>query len=266
MTSSAKVHRFGKMLAGFAAIAAAIVACAPSPGASSEHFVITNNNYFKAENSGTILKLGGTRSNPTLTPTQTLETGITTDGALNFPSLQIAHAHGQACIFLGNAEAAGNAISAFKFPGLQLVGNYSDPNLTGFTIGFAMASHGTSLYVSLSEGTGANITYFIDAWQINEDCSLSLLHSTSVPNWLNSLGITPDGKTVIGAYAYKGGIADSFSVDAGGALKELGPFGLDIYNGPQGMAITADGKYTFFALATGAETEIEFFPINPMGH
>ena len=62
MTSSAKVRRFGKMLAGFAAIAAAIVACAPSPGASSEHFVITNDNYFKAENSGTILKLGGTRA------------------------------------------------------------------------------------------------------------------------------------------------------------------------------------------------------------
>ena len=102
MTSSAKVHRFGKMLAGFAAIVAAVVVCAPSPGASSEHFVITNNNYFKAENSGTILKLGGTRSNPTLTPTQTLETGIVGDGTLSFPNIAEVHRGGQACIFLGN--------------------------------------------------------------------------------------------------------------------------------------------------------------------
>jgi len=268
MTSFAKVLHFGKMLAGFAVIAAAIAVCAPAPNAGSEHFVITNNNYFKAENSGTILKLGGMRANPTLTPTLTLETGITTDGALNFPSLQIAHARGQACIFLGNAEAAGNAISAFKFPGLQLVGNYSDPNLTGFTIGFAMASHENSLYVSLTEGTGNNITNWIDSWQINNDCSLSQLHSTSVIDWIYSLEITPDGKTLIGDYADEGGIAVSYSVGANGVLTELGESGQDIATGPGGGDVTADGKYVFFTLGTydgSGETELEAFAINGDG-
>jgi hypothetical protein len=268
MTSSAKIYRFGKVLAGFAVIAAAVALCAPAPNAGSEHFVITNNNYFKAENSGTILRLGGTRANPTLTPTQTLETGITTAGALNFPSLQIAHAHGQACIFLGNAETAGNAISAFKFPGLQLVGNYSDPNLTGFTIGFAMASHENSLYVSLMSGPGNDHIYVIDAWQINDDCSLSLLHSTSVIDWIYSLEITPDGKTLIGDYADKGGTADSFAVGADGTLTELGPFGQDIATGPGGGDVTADGKYVFFTLGTydgSGETELEAFAVNSNG-
>ena len=82
---------------------------------------------------------------------------------------------------------------------------------------------------------------------------------------ISTLGVTPDGKTVIGVYADKGGTADSFSVGAGGILTELGPFGTDLFVGPDGMAITADGKYTFFTLVSAAETEMEFFPINADG-
>ena len=268
MTSSAKVLRSGKIIAALAVIAVAVAVCAPAPNAGSEHFVITNNNYFKAENSGTILKLAGTRANPTLTPTQTLETNIVGYGTTSFPNIAEVHGGGQGCIFLSNVlQLTGNAISAFKFPGLQLVGNYSDPNGPDPTIGLALAAHGTSLYASVSGGT-ADESHWIDAWQINEDCSLSLLHSTSVIDWIYSLEITPDGKTLIGDYADKGGTADSFAVGAGGTLTELGPFGQDIATGPGGGDVTADGKYVFFTLGTydgSGETELEAFAINSNG-
>jgi len=261
MTSSARI------LCATVLIAAGVAMFAPSPGASSEHFIITNNNYFDAQNSGTILKLGGTRANPTLTATQTLATAVISDGNEATPSVQIVSKGSQACVFLGDTEIAGNAISAFKFPGLQLVGSYSDFNVPSSASGLAVVTHGDFLYAAFS---GYNNSNFVDSWTINPDCSLSLLHTISLLNALDSLAVTPDGNTLVGGYTNEGGIVDSFSIGSSGSLAELGPFGEQVAIGANGMDITGDGKYAIFMLsAYGGEgdqnTQIEVFSINPNG-
>ena len=66
---------FGKAFAAAVILLAGVAALAPSPGASSEHFVVTNNNNVTSAQTGTILKLDGTRENPVLKPLRLLKTG-----------------------------------------------------------------------------------------------------------------------------------------------------------------------------------------------
>ena len=77
MRHAAKVYRFGKELAGFAVIVAARRVRA-QPGASSEHFVVVNDNdYYEnsyGNNFGTILKLEGMKQNPLLQQVASLAT------------------------------------------------------------------------------------------------------------------------------------------------------------------------------------------------
>ena len=68
-----------KLIRAVVLIAAGVAMLAPSPDASSEHFVIVNNSdsYMggAGNNYGTVLKLGGTKNNPVLSQAASLATG-----------------------------------------------------------------------------------------------------------------------------------------------------------------------------------------------
>ena len=120
-----------------AVIAAAVVVCAPAPDASDAHFVIVNNNdnFFRAQgdNYGTVLKLAGTKQNAVLNQAALLATGVQSSGGGPIPSVQVVKVGADICVFLVTSTyQIPNEISAFKYPGLKLVGNYSDSSVPKF--------------------------------------------------------------------------------------------------------------------------------------
>ncbi len=84
------MKRYFKVLLVMAVVAAGVALCAPGPDASSEHYVVTNDNNLKAINTGTVLKLGGSENNPLLGIVGSLNTNtlVSAHGAAT-PSIQI---------------------------------------------------------------------------------------------------------------------------------------------------------------------------------
>ena len=93
-----------RFVIALALIAAGVAVCAPSPGASSEHFVIVNNNdnFFRAQgdNYGTVLKLAGTKQNAVLNQAALLATGVQSSGGGPIPSVQVVRVGADICVFL----------------------------------------------------------------------------------------------------------------------------------------------------------------------
>ncbi len=250
-------------------LASGVILFALRPDASTQHYVLTNNNIVNDANTGTILRLGGTQANPTLTPTQTLQTGQVTDaGTVTSPTIKLTRNGPDYCVYIANGEKSGNSISAFKYPGLQLVGNYSNSNIASSAGGIGIATNGDQLFADYA---GYDMSHYVASWRIGAGCALSLLDTAQTAVDLPaSLAVTPDGKTLILGYLSDGGNADSFSISANGKLTELGPFGNYLATTMLGMDLTADGKYAFFSLqADGSNgdnnTEMESFAVNPGG-
>jgi len=270
MTSSAKVYRFGKILAGFAAIAAAVAVCAPAPNAGSEHFVVVNNDIFMGLNSATVMRAAGTKLNPLLDVVKTLQTGVT-DLGLAVPDVAISRDAADICVFVGNGDAdGGNAISSFKYPSLSFVGNYTDSAIPNAEVGIAMAIRGSRLFAGYGGG-GANGNSNIGVWVIGPGCTLTLLNNTLISGTnggIDSIAATPDGRALLVSYISMSQV-DSFSVNSDGSVTERGPYSiLDIGLDAMGIDITADGKYGFFSIHGDTfynYTQIAIFPINADG-
>jgi len=231
-------------------IAAGIAMLAPSPGASSEHFVIVNNNDSSGNNYGTVLQLGGTRQNPVLSNIASLSTGVAVSGVANVPQVQVVRVGGDVCVFLADATSnIPNEISSFKFPGMTLVGNYSNSNVPDDDSTQAIAAGGGYLFATYGSA--------IASWAIGSECTLTVAqtYSMTTPRPVAYMAVTPDGKTLILTAAKPSGLlhAYSFSIGTGGTLAEHGPYLPDGY-GPSSFDITADGKWVYFAV--GADCPI----------
>ncbi len=261
------IFKFG---ATAAILAAGVALFALRPDASTAHYVLTNDNLVNQANTTTILRLGGTQRNPSLAPIQTLQTGQITDGGNeSSPMIKIVHSGSDYCVYVADEEKSGNSISAFSYPGLQLVGNYSNPNVSNSAAGIGLATSGDNLF---ADYTGSGLTYgYVASWKIGPGCALSLLDTVSTaPQWPGAIAVTPDGRTVIIGYLSDEAEADSFSVSANGQLTELGPFGGFAAPGMLGMDLTADGKYVLFSIPADGDngddnTELESFAVNPGG-
>jgi len=249
------------------AIVAGVGACATNPGASSEHYVVANDNSLP-ENLATVMKLGGTSKNPVLTVGETLQTGVSQPfGGLATPTVQIIHAGADICVFIGNTPGSGgNDISAFQYPGLQLVGNYSDPQIQ-FTSTISIAAHGSYLFAAYT-GDGP----FLDTWQIGAGCTLTLAQSMVPSMGIGAMAVTPNGQTLLANYGYFGEVG-SFSIASDGSLTAHGPYDEgDGLNGGGGVDITADGKYALFNITSYPSppndypyTQVNILPINSDG-
>ena len=255
-----------KAFGAAAILFAGVAALAPSPGASSEHFVITNNCNLDSAQTGTILKLDGTRENPVLKPLRLLKTGAASTGGFVEPTIQLVRNGSDICLFLSSSDytTGTNNISAFVYPSMKFVGNFSNPNVPSAAAGMALSARNGYLYAGSS---GYNDSYFFATWQINSSCVLTLVNTVPLPQSLNSIDVTPDGKTLL--VSYQNYYIDSFSIGAGGTLTEHGPYGFDGVLA-FGIDATADSQVAFFSIVgygppDDQYTDIAVYPINADG-
>lgn len=234
--------RIAKIFFHIILIAIAVVLCSSAPDASQQHFVVVNNNDQQKngspDNNGTLLKLTGSVLNPGLTQLAMLSTGAPDSGYGGpIPSIQITAVGSDICVFMSNSNnTAPNEISAFKYPGLTLVGNYNDSAVgTGDSPG-AIVARGGYLFASYSGTAGS----YMAAWQIENGCSLSLLQTLSIRTTVVSMAETPNGQTIVATCDDN---LDTFSVGAGGMLTENGPYQQGLSDLGGGLDITADSQY-----------------------
>ncbi len=254
-------------VAAIAALTSAITFCSPSPDASSENFVVTNNNNVYIDNTGTVLKLEDMRAKPQIKALATLQTGVADAGGGPGPNIQIMRAGADICVFLSDPEYNSNEITSFKYPELTRVGSYSDPNLADSHIGISMAGRGRYLiavYLGLLDG---NNLPSIDTWKIDSGCTLTLVAAYVPATPAGAPALTPDGKTLVVAFAGDNGPVDSFSIGPNGVLEaHASQFTGSV--SANASDITQDGKYVIFALTPQyplENTELAIFPIESDG-
>ena len=258
------MNNIRKYAAAIVLVAGAVGVCATMPNASSEHFIVTNQNSVTAAAAASVLKLVGTKSNPQWDQVGNLQANETASGlAFSTPNIQIIRHGSDVCVFLGVSQKTSNDIAAFVYPGFALVGNYSDPNAGNTDWGAPIAVRGDYLfagYTGTTDQTGA-----IGVWSIGPGCVLTLLNTTTTFDDFYSMGVTPDGKTLIVSYV-SGLWVDSFSIGAGGTLTEHGKYGVDNGDLADDLDITADSLYVLFSVQSyGGYTLVDVFSINSDG-
>ena len=266
---------FGKAFTAAAILFAGVAAFASSPGASSEHFVIVNDNdyYGKSQgnNYGTVLRLDGTKQNPNLEQAAALATGEPSGGSGAVPSVQVVAVGGEICAFLADSNYSGpNEISSFKYPDLSLVRNFTDSELPESETTFGIVVSGGYLFASYG---GHLLDNYIGSWQIGKGCTLTLLETYEVPYQAWNMAATPSGNALLVSYTGGGTLngVDSFVIGSGGALTETGPYGLLNAKAAWGLDIAADSKMAVFTMQgfgppyDDGETEINTFVINSDG-
>lgn len=256
------MNNIRKYAAAIVLVAGAVGVCATMPNASSEHFMLTTVNTYDAAD--TVLDLYGTQANPHGKKVGVLDAHVTFNG-LDFstPNLQMIRHGSDVCVFRGVSQKTSNDIAAFVYPGFALVGNYSDPNAGNTDWGAPIAVRGDYLfagYTGTTDQTGA-----IGVWSIGPGCVLTLLNTTTTFDDFYSMGVTPDGKTLIVSYV-SGLWVDSFSIGAGGTLTEHGKYGVDNGDLADDLDITADSLYVLFSVQSyGGYTLVDVFSINSDG-
>jgi len=257
---------YGKAFAAAAILFAGVAAFAPSPGASSEHFVIVNDNDITGTNYGTVLKLTGTKQNPLLPQVASLATYVPSAAGGPVPSVQVTAVGQDVCAFFAEAGFSGpNVVSSFKYPSLSLVGNYTDPQLppTEGTAAIVVSGH----YLVASYGA---FPFYLATWQIGAGCTLTLLESYETPYQILNMAATPNGNALL-VSDYGDSSVDSFAIGSGGTLTERGPYGVVNAEAAWGLDITADSKLAIFDMQgfgppyDDNETEINTFVINADG-
>jgi hypothetical protein len=212
------------------------------------HYVVTNDDIYRAPNAASVFKLSGA----VLKRSKSLATGGWGLGGGYFATaLQAMAAVGtNMCVFV--ADPGSDDIAAFN--STTKVGNYSDPTGSGAWNGTSLAAHGTALYAAYSASVN------IGVWTINPDCSLTLANSAmNTPTFypVNDIAVSPDGKTLVASYAQQK--VDSFAI-SGANLTEKGPYNTFGYTA--GIDITKDSKYAIIGDFSAALTQVEVLPIH----
>lgn len=207
---------------------------AQEPATAQRYYLVTNDHNTHA-NSATVFELNPqTRA---LTQLKVLETGGVASGETNYGAVEQSISQSLNCIFV--ADGLTGDIAAFsRSTNYAKTGNYSDSRLLGaLGMQLALSGHNSALYAAYVE------TKNIGTWTVNADCSLTLANVAPLANSTNSIGVTPDGGTVLVSYTQPFQ-ADAFSV-SGTKLTERGPYAA----GAQliGLDVTSDSKTVLFA-------------------
>jgi hypothetical protein len=262
--------KFLRAFLAIALIAAGVGLWAPSPGASNQNFVITNDNLIQGNNTGTVWQLENPAS-PELVSKATLMTGGLNNyiGGAGMNEVATARHGTDVCVFISDDESG--SIASFVVPGYAEVGLFKLPGIVNSNSGLGLAARGQFLFANYVDNT-TEIAY-IATWKIGSGCVLTLVNTYLPPGQVWGMAATPDGKTLVVSYSVPVGSVDSFSIGADGSLLEHGPYDyFYLYAEATGVDITADGKYAIMAeFSYGSPpnyksyTEIGIYPINSDG-
>jgi 6-phosphogluconolactonase (cycloisomerase 2 family) len=255
-----------RFLKALALIAAGLALWASSPGASSEHFVVSNDNLIQGNNTGTVWTLENFGPLK-LAPTASLMTGgtnIGTGGAGMNETAIVRHGP-DVCIFISDNESGD--IASFLYPGYAEVGRFKLPGIVNSNPGLGLAARNDFLFANYYDNSDGAVR--IAVWKIKSGCALDLASTTQPGGNVWGMAISPDAKTLVVSYEGPQGTVDSFSVGSDGSLTEHGPYDYySLYLDAAGVDITADGKYALIAeqgYGTPEYTEVGIYPINPDG-
>jgi len=152
------------------------------------------------------------------------------------------------CVFA--VDTVSNDIAALAAPSYNAVGKFSNSALIFSRIvndggGIALAPSGKFLYGAYYDSQN------IGAWQVNADCSLTLLAVYVPPLGINgNLGVSPNGRTLVVPSGSES--AESFAIGSTGELTDLGSVSFDAGvcapGGcePTGVDFTRDSKVVLF--------------------
>ncbi|HXM19990.1 MAG TPA: hypothetical protein VN948_01830 [Terriglobales bacterium] len=243
-----------KFVIAAALVAALAVIWSANLQARGKHPEVVTNNDLKGTNTVSFFKFNGT----TLTLQQTAASGGKGIGG-GFPGLNRMALGGTSAVLCGFVSDAGSSdIAVFKVINkvVTKVGNFTDPQGSGKTQGIGLAVVGNFLLAAYT--TSKNI----GAWQIQSDCTLTLLANFKTPHAVAGMRVTPNGKTLIVGYGSGVNKVDSFSLAPTG-LTEHGPY--PATSGASGIDITQDSAYAIFGDTTSSKTEVEIYPIHANG-
>lgn len=223
-------------------IAALLAVFAGTARADTKHYVLTNNDVV-AGNSITVFLLNP--ANGSLKAVKSVSTGGTGlgGGYSAIPLLSINSS--DKCVFATDAttllnNVATGDVAAFTAPSFTLVGNYSNASLNGTVngIGLALSPNGQYLYAGYTGSSN------IGVWEINTDCSLTLVNTYPTPDATSAMVVAEQGSFQYLMVTYPDGNAvDLFTIGDNGATLTEQPSGPVTPNHtPSGLDITEDGN------------------------
>jgi hypothetical protein len=239
-------------------ITVAILLLAKSPNASSQHFVVTNDNQ-EGPNTATIYVAEGTPLNSKLKRVKTLPTGGegVGGGRIYFAAIgeAILSDGAEDCVFVsdpGSSDIAG-IIPATQ----EVTGNFQgSAEDKASSAGMGLLAHAKYLYAAFTESNT------IGTFHVEPGCKLKFVADTSV-HPLN--GGSPDGMAARGVMlilTYADGSIESFNIADGVPLsngdEQFGTgYNEGPYRQPAGVDITRDGRFAIFGDAVPGDPVLE---------
>jgi hypothetical protein len=241
----------------FAAIVVPV--CVSNASAATKHYVITNDDV-AGPNTATVAELDSATGS--LKVVKVLNTNGFGAGGGYF-GLSRGAASTANCLFISNAgttiggQQVGD-IAAFTAPGFVLVGNYSNPSLSGLANGIGLVVNPNNQYLYAAYTTASNI----GVWQIGSDCSLTLASTTASGGAIGGMALAQQaggGQYLAVSYPKypNKSYVDLFIISNGGSTVTEEASGPQIaFSMPIGVDIPKDGNVAVFGDTSNPE-EIE---------
>jgi 6-phosphogluconolactonase len=263
------VKKIALMAATLAVLAAAsaLYFSAPSSAKSSPQYLYTNDNAEFNGNTSSGYSVSG--ATLTLIPGSPFATGGTATGG-GAPGLativNVALTPTEQCVYVSDDQSYDVAAFVITPSSGALTPTAGSPFATGGSGnpgGIGLAATADHKYLFAANTTAQNTAVF----DIQSDCSLQLSQLYTAHGAFSGMTVTPSGQFLVASYATQGTDAiDTYTIGAGGALTENGPFNAS--GVPNGVLSSCNSKVAVFGdigEGTGKGTEIEAFSISARG-
>lgn len=228
--------RLMKSMIQFCVLAGTLLFSSAASFAQSPYYVLTNDE--NTANSATVFNLNPKTGS--LTEVMTLETGGESLGGGYYAAETQLITPNASCIFVADGGSGADIAAFSKATHYSKVGNYSNSSLGGGTdMPMILNSQATLLYAAYESTSNLGV------WAINSDCSLSLANIYSTSDFLGSMAITHDGKTLLVTYEIVKEVG-SFTI-SGSTLTNNGA--VKVPADASGIAVTNDDQVVIMGTA-----------------